>query len=174
MKSNLLKGGIILIIFMTIILGVLTSCSTSTNSTTTITATVVATVTATQTVNTEYDINLSVNNVDGDATITDRYGRTLYYNIADTLNSSTVTNPTILANWPVFYEANIKVVPLGLNEGYFSAITRTDGAKQTTYAGWPLYYYVNDKVPGDAKGYNIGGVWYAAEPFAMELGSNAY
>jgi predicted lipoprotein with Yx(FWY)xxD motif len=37
---------------------------------------------------------------------------------------------------------------------------RTDGQQQWLYDGKPLYTYVNDTMPGDVNGDNVGNVWH--------------
>lgn len=48
--------------------------------------------------------------------------------------------------------------------GELGTITRADGAKQVTYNGMPLYRFVNDAVPGETNGQNVGSVWFVAQP----------
>jgi hypothetical protein len=82
----------------------------------------------------------------------------------DSVGQSNVTG-TILANWPIFYVANIvSASPLVASD--FGSITRTDGNKQTTYKGRPVYYYINDQAAGDPRGQGINGVWFAVDPSA--------
>jgi len=96
--------------------------------------------------------------------LADANGRTLYYFITDVPGSGASTcYGTCAAIWPVFSTNNI-VVPPSLSTADFSSITRTDGAKETTYRGWPLYYYQSDSSPGDTKGEGVLSVWYVARP----------
>jgi predicted lipoprotein with Yx(FWY)xxD motif len=41
-----------------------------------------------------------------------------------------------------------------------SLTPRTDGQQQWAYDGRPLYTYVNDTMPGDINGDNVGNVWH--------------
>jgi len=41
-----------------------------------------------------------------------------------------------------------------------SLTRRTDGQQQWVYDGKPLYTYVNDTMPGDVNGDNVGNVWH--------------
>jgi predicted lipoprotein with Yx(FWY)xxD motif len=41
-----------------------------------------------------------------------------------------------------------------------SLTRRTDGQQQWAYDGKPLYTYVDDTMPGDTNGDNVGNVWH--------------
>lgn len=74
--------------------------------------------------------------------------------------------------WPPFYASSLNL-PSGLSSSNFSAITRADGTKQTTYNGWPLYYFASDKSAGSTAGegiYHFGGMWYAIPPTMQRSG----
>jgi len=94
--------------------------------------------------------------------ITDSSGNTLYFFSPDANGSSACTGGC-LAAWPAFYAAN-PTFATGLDSSEFAVITRTDGAKQSTYKGWPLYKYAGDASPGDITGDAVGGVWFVAKP----------
>ncbi len=94
--------------------------------------------------------------------LTDSSGRTLYFYTKDTTGISVCTGGC-KDIWPPFYVSSLRAAA-GLDAADFGTITRPDGAKQTTYKGWPLYYYKNDAAPGDAKGENVGTVWYVSKP----------
>lgn len=50
-------------------------------------------------------------------------------------------------------------------DGELGLIEREDSqGMQLTYDGTPLYYWINDSVPGDATGHEVGDVWYVLEP----------
>ena len=90
-------------------------------------------------------------------------GKTLYMFAPDVTGDATCTGGCLNV-WPVFYKENPSV-GTGLSASNFATITRTDGAKQTTFRGWPLYYYKNDTKAGDVLGEGIGnGVWMVAKP----------
>ena len=46
------------------------------------------------------------------------------------------------------------------NHWRMSLAPRTDGQQQWAYDGKPLYTYVNDTMPGDTKGDNVGNAWH--------------
>lgn len=48
--------------------------------------------------------------------------------------------------------------------GELGLIERDDGGMQVTYNGQPLYYWINDTLPGDATGQNVGEVWFVLAP----------
>ncbi|MGO4376229.1 hypothetical protein AB4Z21_36875, partial [Paenibacillus sp. MCAF20] len=78
-----------------------------------------------------------------------------------------------LVNWPIFYADDLQI-PGQLNPDDFSVLTRSDGAKQTTYKGWPLYYFVKDLAAGDVNGEAVGGVWFVAKSdYAVMLGTSS-
>jgi len=94
--------------------------------------------------------------------LTDSAGNTLYFFSPDASGASNCTGGCLVA-WPAYYHEN-PTVAAGLDTADFATITRTDGAKQTTYKGWPLYYYKNDLKPGDVNGEAAGTVWFVAKP----------
>jgi predicted lipoprotein with Yx(FWY)xxD motif len=94
--------------------------------------------------------------------MTDSLGRTLYFFSIDANGSSGCTGGCVTA-WPVFYKDS-PTLDTALSEKDFGSITRSDGAKQTTYKGWPLYYFQNDVKAGDVKGDGVGTVWFVAKP----------
>ncbi|QGQ94425.1 hypothetical protein EHS13_05650 [Paenibacillus psychroresistens] len=94
--------------------------------------------------------------------LTDAKGISLYYFDKDTKGVSNCTGEC-LAKWPLFYAEHISV-PMGLKAEDFGTITRTDGAKQTTFKGFPLYYWVSDVKRGDTLGQDVGKVWFVVDP----------
>jgi predicted lipoprotein with Yx(FWY)xxD motif len=100
-------------------------------------------------------------------------GFTLYMFGADKPGNGTSTcTGTCAAVWPPFYASSLNL-PSGLSSSSFSAITRSDGTKQTTYNGWPLYYYAADKSAGSVTGEGLnqlGGLWYAIPPTLTQTG----
>jgi len=89
-------------------------------------------------------------------------GKTLYFFALDANGSSACTGGCLSA-WPTIYIAS-PTIGTGLDAADFATITRSDGAKQTTYKGWPLYTYVSDAIAGDTKGDGVQGVWFVAKP----------
>ncbi|PWG79900.1 hypothetical protein [Pararcticibacter amylolyticus] len=108
----------------------------------------------------ETGVKLTANATFGDI-ITDNEGRALYFFSNDANGSSSCTGGCLIA-WPAYYSENLKV-GTGLNSSDFGTITRSDGAKQTTYKGWPLYYYQSDTKAGDVKGDGVTDNWFVAK-----------
>jgi predicted lipoprotein with Yx(FWY)xxD motif len=54
------------------------------------------------------------------------------------------------------------LIALGTAKAYYrmSLTPRTDGRQQWAYDGKPLYTYVDDTMPGDTKGDNVGNAWH--------------
>jgi predicted lipoprotein with Yx(FWY)xxD motif len=94
--------------------------------------------------------------------ITDGQGKTLYFFAIDANGNSGCTGGCSTA-WPTFYQANL-TLDKGLDAKDFGTITRTDGAKQTTYKGWPLYYFAGDAKAGDINGDDSEEIWFVAKP----------
>jgi len=94
--------------------------------------------------------------------LTDSNGNTLYFFSPDA-NGNSACTAGCLALWPVTYYASLKT-GTGLDASDFATITRSDGAKQTTYKGWPLYTYAGDAAATDVKGDGIDKIWYVAKP----------
>ncbi len=99
--------------------------------------------------------------------LVDSNGMALYFFTKDVDGNSACTG-ACLEKWPVFYAENL-MVSSDLKPSDFGTITRSDGAKQTTFNGWPLYYFYTDKAAGDMKGEGIGGVWYLAKDYSVMI-----
>ena len=106
-------------------------------------------------------VMLSTNSTLGNILV-DEKGMTLYFFSKDANGQSACTEGC-LANWPVFYAANLEIGS-GLDQADFAVITRSDGKAQITYKGWPLYYFANDNAAGDVNGEGVKNVWYVAKP----------
>jgi predicted lipoprotein with Yx(FWY)xxD motif len=160
MKKNFLLIGVPCVaVIISLSLG---GCSTARTSQTTNTTTVSITL-ATTTTHALIAMTINTNSKAGIGSyLVDGNGRTLYWTTLDSVGQSNV-NGAVLANWPVFYNANI-VVPSSLNTSDFGSIVRADGTKQTTYKGRPIYYYINDQAAGDTFGQGINGIWFAVDP----------
>jgi predicted lipoprotein with Yx(FWY)xxD motif len=89
-------------------------------------------------------------------------GKTLYLFTNDTNNNSACTGDCLKA-WPVFY-MDKNTVPSLVPSSDFGTITRSDGAKQTTYKGIPLYFYASDVARGDTLGGGVNKKWYTVTP----------
>ncbi len=89
---------------------------------------------------------------------------TLYYyqNDSKALESSTCYDECA-ATWPPFYAAQL-ILPEELKRIDFGEITRTDGAKQTTFKGWPLYLYSKDNEPDEITGEGVEELWHVVDP----------
>lgn len=94
--------------------------------------------------------------------LTDTEGKTLYAFKKDSAGKSACEGDCV-AKWPVYYRETVAAMD-GLDAKNFGTITRTDGAKQTTYKGMPLYYFGGDKAAGDTNGQGIKDVWFVAAP----------
>ncbi len=139
----------------------ITSVSTTqqyiTASTTKSTATTTVQATTTVKVNSSsYTINLESSSANGNY-LANATGFTLYTSGSDSPNSGASSCYSACAtNWPPFYTASL-VLPQGLNASSFGTITRTGGAKQTTYKGYPLYFFAGDHSSGEVNGNGLGG-----------------
>lgn len=94
--------------------------------------------------------------------LTDINGMTLYTFRNDSPGKSTCVG-ACTGTWPPFYRENVEAQD-GLAAENFGTITRSDGAKQTTYKGMPLYYFIRDGSPGDATGQGVKGLWSVVSP----------
>ena len=113
--------------------------------------------------------------------LTDKDGMALYTFDKDSVNISRCTGKqdakplgSCEARWPVFYVADLGVLPTGTKASDFGTIDRpadtlkdADGkplaTKQTTYKGLPLYYWFKDQKAGDVSGDWVSGVWHLIE-----------
>lgn len=84
-------------------------------------------------------------------------GMTLYTFDRDTADTSNCTGNCAQTWRPYTSGASAQqTFPAGI-----SLITRTDdNSKQFTWHNKPLYYFTKDKVIGDKKGDNVGGMWH--------------
>lgn len=115
------------------------------------------------------DIRLA-NDANLGSILTDNKGMTLYSFALD-VNGQAACVGDCLLKWPVFYKADPSL-GTGLKAGDFAVITRTDGAKQSTYKGWPLYYFASDKAAGEVKGEAVGNTWFVSKPdYSVMLGN---
>lgn len=111
------------------------------------------------------DVQLKDNATVGGKVLTDKDGKTLYFFSKDASGASACSGNCV-TNWPIYSAGDLSSVTLdnGLDKADFATITRADGKPQTTYKGWPLYYYKDDVNAGDAKGENVGTIWFVAKP----------
>jgi len=105
--------------------------------------------------------------------LTNSSGQTLYFSAPDASGNSACAG-SCLTSWPLVYLPNL-TVGTGLISADFATITRSDGAKQTTYKGWPLYRFSGDVSTGGGgyggipitnsiSGDGIDGIWFVAKP----------
>jgi predicted lipoprotein with Yx(FWY)xxD motif len=98
--------------------------------------------------------------------LTDAKGKTLYV-FAKDVSGSAFCKDGCLNSWPIFLDDTLRIdesAANGLKRTDFKVITRSDGARQTTYKGWPLYRYTGDTAPGETKGEGLQGQWFVAKP----------
>nr|WSZ94369.1 hypothetical protein OH820_00780 [Streptomyces sp. NBC_00857] len=90
-------------------------------------------------------------------------GHTLYLFEADKKNKSNCSGECATDWPPLIVSGKPSAGTGGVNAGWLSTITRSDGKKQVTYNGVPLYTFEQDKKPGDFKGQGLnafGAKWY--------------
>ncbi len=71
------------------------------------------------------------------------------------------------AAWPPVLTSGSPKAEGGASASKLGTITRSEGAKQVTYAGHPLYYYTPDSTESDITGQGInsfGALWYVLSP----------
>jgi len=87
-------------------------------------------------------------------------GMTLYIFTKDTDGASTCYDQCAV-KWPPLLAANGETLTAGEGVmGELGTTERTDGTYQVTYNGMPLYYWIDDIVPGDTTGQDVGAVWF--------------
>jgi predicted lipoprotein with Yx(FWY)xxD motif len=81
-------------------------------------------------------------------------GATLY-TFDDDQNGESSCYDDCAKHWP-------PLIALGTAKAHWrmSLTRRTDGQQQWSYDGKPLYTYVNDTMPGDVNGDNVGNAWH--------------
>ena len=90
--------------------------------------------------------------------LVDGTGRSLYLFTKDDQPGMSKCTGECSSNWPAL--TGEPQAGAGLDAAKLGSITRTDGARQVTYAGRPLYYFAQDKEPGDTAGQGKMQVWY--------------
>ena len=91
--------------------------------------------------------------------LTDISGRTQYLFTVDVPDTSNCSGGCA-ERWPPLLTIDPPTPGEGVDEELLSTTTREDGTTQVTYNTWPLYYFAPDAAPGDARGQNVGGVWF--------------
>ncbi|MSQ22872.1 MAG: hypothetical protein EXR53_06185 [Dehalococcoidia bacterium] len=91
--------------------------------------------------------------------LTDLSGRTLYTFSRDERNKSTCSG-TCVETWLPLLTAGDPTAGDGVTQATLGVIQRTEGGIQVVYNGRPLYHNVQDTAAGDAKGQNVGTLWF--------------
>jgi predicted lipoprotein with Yx(FWY)xxD motif len=101
----------------------------------------------------DYAPNLSAPRTIG-RVVTTVAGETLY-TFDDDQNGESSCYDDCAKHWP-------PLIALSTAKAHWrmSLTRRTDGQQQWLYDGKPLYTYVNDAMPGDINGDNVGNVWH--------------
>ena len=89
--------------------------------------------------------------------LVDNNGKTLYYRINDSANTSNCSGSCSTTWPPLISSAPTQSASV---TGNVSTTTRSDGQSQVTYNGWPLYYFFGDKNMGDTNGQGVNNIWY--------------
>jgi predicted lipoprotein with Yx(FWY)xxD motif len=102
--------------------------------------------------------------------VVDGQGFQLYRFDNDTARpSQSNCSGTCAAQWPPVL-VNERISFTNLDPSVLGTVQRSDGTQQMTVGGWPMYRYINDVVPGEATGQNVGRVWFAAAPDGSKAG----
>lgn len=91
---------------------------------------------------------------------------TVYMFVADHGDTS-ACYAACAAAWPPVLTSGSPKAEGGVSAAKLGTITRSEGAKQVTYAGHPLYYYTPDSTESDITGQGInsfGALWYVLSP----------
>lgn len=109
--------------------------------------------------------------------LTDGAGRAVYVYLSDTPGKngsepvSSCTSADCQMKWPVWSGSTADLVlPSNLDASDFGSFDREDGTSQLTYRGYPLYYFVDDDLPGEVAGHNVGD-WRVIEPMTFAIGT---
>jgi predicted lipoprotein with Yx(FWY)xxD motif len=102
--------------------------------------------------------------------VVDQNGRTVYRYDKDTASSS-VSNCTgsCAKDWPPVTAGDGPVQLQGIQRSAVGTIGRPDGTEQLTLGGSPLYEFANDTSPGDVKGQDFGGIFWAVTPTGAKV-----
>jgi predicted lipoprotein with Yx(FWY)xxD motif len=106
-----------------------------------------------------------VADIAGRRILTDVAGFTLYTFTEDNAEDGTsACNGACRQAWPPFVIEGTAVTAPPDITGQFATIVRLDDTSQVTYNGKPLYRFQQDAAPGELKGDDFGGAWFAAQP----------
>ena len=105
-------------------------------------------------------LNVKVATTSLGSVLVDGAGRTLYVFTKDEKNKSNCAG-ACAATWPALY--GTPTAGAGVTAAKLGSFATADGKTQATIDGQPLYYYGADTAPGDAKGQNVGTVWFVVD-----------
>ena len=92
----------------------------------------------------------------------DGRGFALYAFTRDSRGDRSTCSGLCAKAWPPYVVKAKPVAGAGAKSSLISAVRRSDGSLQVTYAGRPLYYYQGDKKPGQILCQDVsefGGLW---------------
>jgi predicted lipoprotein with Yx(FWY)xxD motif len=105
--------------------------------------------------------------------LADGSGRALYLFASDRAKTSTCKGDCA-EDWPPLTVDGSVTVAGGASHSDVATITRSDGAKQVTYAGHPLYYFAGDSGAGQTAGQGVdefGALWWLVAPSGEKITS---
>ena len=105
--------------------------------------------------------------------LVDAKGRALYLWDADHGTKSTCSGACAQA-WPPLTTAGTPKASGSAKASLLGTTTRSDGAREVTYAGHPLYYYEGDTMPGQTTGQgsdSFGSPWWVVSPAGKAVSS---
>jgi predicted lipoprotein with Yx(FWY)xxD motif len=114
---------------------------------------------------------IDVHTSNGKSFLTDSAGRALYLWTPDTKTKSMCSGACATA-WPPLTTTGTPTAGRGATAGELGTISRSDGAKQITYAGHPLYYFAGDNGAGQTNGEGsngFGAPWYLVAPSGHQI-----
>ena len=107
------------------------------------------------------------------AFLVDAKGRALYLWDADHGTKSTCSGACAQA-WPPLTTTGMPKASGSAKASLLGTTTRSDGAREVTYAGHPLYYYEGDTMPGQTTGQGsdgFGSPWWVVSPAGKAVSS---
>ena len=107
--------------------------------------------------------------------LADGSGRALYLFASDSSSTSTCFGACAAA-WPPLTAQGSVSASGGASSSDVATISRSDGAKQVSYAGHPLYYFAGDREVGDTDGQGVNGfgaLWWLVAPSGQKITTSA-
>lgn len=104
--------------------------------------------------------------------LTDGRHRTLYLFEKDPRGTSACSGACASLWPPATTSARRPMASGDVTARLLGTTTRSDGARQLTYAGHPLYYYAGDQRPGDLTGQALdqfGAPWFVLAPSGVAI-----